>query len=76
MKDEFRPIDGMVQTDKVVMIHAFAATVQKQFGDMETMVKPSLIGDLEEVGVNTEEIKEDLKQTKKKIGKENSERTR
>ena len=43
---------------------------------MPTMAKTIDFGDLEEIGVNTEEIKGEMKQTKKKIGKENNERTR
>ncbi len=48
------------------MIHAYASTPQVAYSEVAVEVFPSHLIVFDEIGVNTEEIKEDLKNMKKK----------
>ena len=52
------------------MIHAYASTLQLTVSDFSSLVEPCLLIDFEEIGVNTEEHKDEAKAQKKR-GKEN-----
>ena len=72
MREEFLPIDAAMQTDTKQLIDAYASTYLREFADQSFGVSSHMLGFLEEMGVNTEEIKEENTKVVKKKGKENS----
>lgn len=71
MREEFLPIDAEMQTDSKLLIDAYASTYTPEIIDQTFNVDSGMLGFLEEIGINTEEIKEEPKPIKKK-GKENT----
>lgn len=72
MREEFLPIDAATQTEVKKLIDAYASTYLREFADQSFVVSSDMLGFLEEMGVNTEEIKEESSKIVKKKGKENS----
>jgi metal-sulfur cluster biosynthetic enzyme len=58
MREEFLPVDAEAQTDAKQLIDAYASTLVLEVANQEVNVDVASLGLLEEVGVNTEELKE------------------
>lgn len=54
MREEFLPVDAEAQTEQKLLIDAYASTVVTEVTEQETNVDSTMLGFLEEIGVNTE----------------------
>lgn len=54
MREEFLPVDAEAQTEHKQLTNAYASTAVTEVAEQETNVDSSMLGFLEEIGVNTE----------------------
>lgn len=54
MREEFLPVDAEAQTEHKQLIDAYASTAVTEVAEQQTNVDSTMLGFLEEIGVNTE----------------------